>query len=355
MRRGLLLPWRVQSRWVHRQPSALASARLFGVAASHSTGTRGTVFYQGESVPTSIVSTGRVGTYRDGLGSDGTFFGVDPQPVEVQVSNGRGLQLSLDEQGFRLVDHSWSHIDYYDEQAILSHYYPECESLVCQETGASWALAFDHNIRSRRRKAAGEALKGGNAVQEPLLSYGVHNDYTATSAPMRIRQFAQPPKHNDTIRQLYGSTPPISPERTETLLKGRWQFINVWRNIASEPVQRLPLGLCDASSTDVNDLVVFEIRYSDRVGENYFARHSTRHRWFYFPEATRNEAVLLKCWDSRGKGFMDLMPGQEEQSDINFKVPATFSLHSAFEETASPAEAPDRESIEVRVVAFFEE
>ena len=38
-------------------------------------------------------------------------------------------------------------------------------------------------------------------------------------------------------------------------------------------------------------------------------------------------------------------------------VPATFSLHTGFElpEGGAPADAPERESIEVRLVAFFEE
>ena len=35
-------------------------------------------------------------------------------------------------------------------------------------------------------------------------------------------------------------------------------------------------------------------------------------------------------------------------------VPATFSLHSAFVDPQSPANAADRESIEVRTVAFFD-
>ena len=44
--------------------------------------------------------------------------------------------------------------------------------------------------------------------------------------------------------------------------------LNVWRNVSSAPVQRSPLALCDAASTSVDDLIVFEIRYADRVGEN---------------------------------------------------------------------------------------
>ena len=136
-------------------------------------------------------------------------------------------------------------------------------------------------------------------------------------------------------------------------------------------------------------------RYADRVGENYFAAHRERHRWKYFPRLTRDEAVLIKCWDSRGRDFSapplillstartltamrirvrhasrtrpqlsDPAPvptvGQLETArgfpppPASEAIPATFSLHTAFEDPATPEGAPDRESIEVRTVAFFE-
>jgi hypothetical protein len=49
----------------------------------------------------------------------------------------------------------------------------------------------------------------------------------------------------------------------------------------------------------------------------------------------RNEVLLIKCFDSLEHG------------------PARFAAHSAFDDPASPAGAPARESIEVRTFAFF--
>ena len=80
----------------------------------------------------------------------------------------------------------------------------------------------------------------------------------------------------------------------------RFAIINLWRNIAEEPVATHPLALCDAQSVHPQDLVVFEIHYQDRVGENYFAKHSQTHRWYYYPAMTRDEALLIKQWDSAG-------------------------------------------------------
>ena len=44
----------------------------------------------------------------------------------------------------------------------------------------------------------------------------------------------------------------------------------------------------------------------------------------------------------------------EAQRRAQRTVPATFSLHTGFDDPATPPGAPERESIEVRLVAFFE-
>ena len=231
--------------------------------------TRALLYYQSPSVVPSLRSTGRVGTNRDAEGSDNEFFGVDPSPTEVEVHNARRQRFTLDDNGFTLVEHAWRHIDYFDNAAILNTYYTECEDLVAKHTGASRVLAFDHNLRARQRKAQGQNLEaGGNAIQEPLITYGVHNDYTLESAPRRIEQLAQPLKVNDTLRGRTNAPPPLRPDQLEHLLAGRWQFVNVWRNVSADaPVERHPLALCDAASVAPEDLVTFEIRYADRVGE----------------------------------------------------------------------------------------
>ena len=232
---------------------------------------------------------------------------------------------------------------------------------MARHTGATRVLAFDHNVRAKRRKQAASRLSGAgaNAVQEPLVTYGVHNDYTLTSAPRRIEQLAGGPRGaNDTLRARGDGGGALQADELAGLLRGRWCFFNVWRNIAERaPVASFPLAMCDAASVRRDDLVVFEIRYADRVGENYFLRHDAQQAWWYYPSLTRDEAVLIKCWDSRGADFLGMLEaarGLPPRADVDAAVPATFSLHSAFEDPASPADAPDRESIEVRLVAFYD-
>ena len=75
--------------------------------------------------------------------------------------------------------------------------------------------------------------------------------------------------------------------------------------------------------------------------------------------------MLIKCWDSYGRDFAPhhqtlRAAARAEGASLGGRsgsgaIPATFSLHSGFEDPATPLDAPDRESIEVRVVAFFED
>lgn len=64
----------------------------------------------------------------------------------------------------------------------------------------------------------------------------------------------------------------------------------------------------------------------------------------------KDEVMLLKCWDSRGADFLQY---SEADGPKEPAVPATFSLHGSFEDLGSPDDATDRESIEVRLVAFY--
>ena len=132
---------------------------------------------------------------------------------------------------------------------------------------------------------------------------------------------------------------------------GRFAIINVWRNIAKEPVATHPLALCNAQTVQAEDLVVFEIQYQDRIGENYFAKHAPRHQWFYYPRITRDEALLIKQWDSAGP--MAGSRGAKSDAD-NPQAPCTFSFHTAFEDPSAPPDAPDRWSIEVRCLALYD-
>ena len=97
--------------------------------------------------------------------------------------------------------------------------------------------------------------------------------------------------------------------------------------------------------------MVFEIHYAERIGENYFAKYAERHDGFFYPALTRDEALLIKQWDSAGSLAHTLGREGDEAHDAN---PCTFSFHSAFEDPATPPDAPDRWSIEVRCAVLYD-
>jgi hypothetical protein len=207
---------------------------------------------------------------------------------------------SLDREGFALVRFANAGPDL---DAVKSVYYRDVEALVREVTGAARVVAFDHNLRS-----AGDRAEG---VQAPVRF--AHNDYTERSGPQRVRDLLS--------------------DEADALLGKRFAVINVWKPIR-KPVAQAPLAVCDARSIRKEDFIPTDLRYRDRTGEVYSLRWSAAHAWFYFPHMTPGEAMLLKCYDSA-------------------KDRARFTAHSAFDDPGTPADAPARESIEVRTLAFF--
>jgi hypothetical protein len=229
-------------------------------------------------------------------------------PVRVHNARPYASELTLDRQAFMLTGHDTKVRDFYDEAELKSVYYAEVEALIKRETGASKVVVFDHTVRTGDR-----AVERG--LRTPVQS--VHNDYTEKSGPQRVRDL-------------------LPPDEAEARLKKRFAEYNVWRNIDDHPIEKMPLGFVDAESIAPRDLAVCNLVYSDRVGEIYQGVYNADHQWHYFPAMTRDEAILIKCYDSEKDGR------------------ARFSLHSAFDDPTSPPNARPRQSIEVRALAFFD-
>lgn len=311
-------------------------------------------YMAGSSEP-SLYRNGKVLTRRDLDGSDNAWIGVDLVETDMPVTDARqldaGRQPTLLHNGFELQANRLRDpdLDFFSHDSVLRNYYPDCEEVVRQATGAAVVAAFDHNVRSATGKKSRKRIDGGQQVQGPARV--VHGDYTLTSAPQRLRDLTRPPGANDTIRSLLPKGQALlDRDRTEHAIRdGRFAIINVWRNIVAEPVETDPLALCDAATVRPEDLVVFEIHYKDRVGENYFARHAETHGWYFYPKLTRDEALLIKQWDSAG----ELARSEGKTGDAADK-PCTFSFHSAFRDRTTRPDAPDRWSIEVRCVVLYD-
>ncbi|MFP6756955.1 MAG: CmcJ/NvfI family oxidoreductase [Alphaproteobacteria bacterium] len=317
----------------------------------------GSFSYMAGSAQPSLYRNGKVLARRDSDGSDGDWLGVDLEKRQMPVHDARLLEASarrtLANNGFEvlaspLADPS---LDFFDHDQVVHKYYPRCAEIVREASGARFVAAFDHNVRSAAGKDSKRRIEGGQQVQGP--AHLVHGDYTLTSAPQRLRDLARPPTKNDTLSKVLADGDSLlDPDEVEqAIADGRFSIINLWRNIAPEPVATHPLALCDAATVDPDNLVVFEIHYGDRIGENYFAKHSDGHRWYFFPALTCDEALLIKQWDSAGE--LARTKGQHADA-VNPDVPCTFSFHSAFEDPTTPPDAPERWSIEVRCVVLYD-
>jgi hypothetical protein len=234
----------------------------------------------------------------------GAGAGFSRRPVPIY--DGRPVldRMTLDRQGFVLRPHETGVSNFFDPIEVRSIYYPEVERLLMEATGATMAMAFEHDVRS-----ASAAERNATGARQAVKA--VHDDYTEKSAPERVRLYL--------------------PQDADALLKERYAVINVWRAIRG-PVLDTPLAVCDAQTIAQEDLIPTEEGVKHEV---YLFNFSPNHRWYYFSAMTTSEVLLLKCFDSISDGR------------------ARVTAHTAFDLPAGPAQVHARQSIEVRALVFF--
>ncbi|HXA92069.1 MAG TPA: CmcJ/NvfI family oxidoreductase [Steroidobacteraceae bacterium] len=244
------------------------------------------------------------------------------EPHRVLVRNGRPLQaeFSLDVQGFVLDRHSSSVADFRDKAQVDARYPAEVEQIVRRLTGADLVIPLGWVRRTAGPTAAG--------VQPPASD--VHVDMVQDRA-------------DRLARQLYVKVAPEGPQYRRFIATSLWRAFSV-------PPQDWPLTVCDARSVAAeegvpNTMVVVDalpppeaipehLPGEDQLPAAYVFHYSARHRWWYFPHMTRDEVILLKLHDS--------------DHSRAWRVP-----HTAFHDPTYP-NAPARESIEYRTVAYFQ-
>ncbi len=241
-----------------------------------------------------------------------TFFEPEAHTVDISDMSEIADTLSVDHEGFELLQHTTAVEDLYDDDAIEQVYYPEIEALLRRRFGASQVVVFDVT----RRSDDGTGAPNPDGLRGPATR--LHVDYTAKSGPQRVKDFLG----EDEAARL-------------TAAGARIIQINVWRPIRG-PVERSPLALADASSVQQQDLIATDQIFPDRVGEIYNLAHAPSQRWYYAPRMTEDEVLLIKGWDSLDDGR------------------ARFTPHSAFNVPETRDDAPPRESIEVRTLVVID-
>ncbi|KAL8336854.1 hypothetical protein RB601_008377 [Gaeumannomyces tritici] len=153
-------------------------------------------------------------------------------------------------------------------------------------------------------------------------------------------------------------------------LPGIKKIINVWRPIG-HPAADFPLAVVDWRTIKPSDLVATDLLYPIRPpdddgdnrgkevapepgthksaegyvvgGETFAVAPSDAHKFYYVKDMTPDEAMFLKCFDSRS---------QERPGGIQGL--AGMTPHTAFVDPATPADAKGRQSIEVRCLVFYD-
>jgi hypothetical protein len=251
----------------------------------------------------------RTYTYDPGPGIPRSNLQFDTHKLPIHDMRPVAQAVSLEREGFALIEHHSAARDLYDEAELRNVYYPEAEKLLAAVTGANRVVVFDHTIR---RRTPGVEDRTPGIPRLPVAR--IHGDYTETSGPQRVRD-------------LMG-------DEAEALLRHRFAIVNVWRPIRG-PLRDAPLAVCDAQTVAPGDWVPQELVYPDRTGEIFALTWNPAHRWFYAPAMSTDEVLLLKCFDSAKDGRARFMP------------------HTAFEDPTTPPDVLPRESIELRALVFF--
>jgi hypothetical protein len=235
-------------------------------------------------------------------------------PVWITDARAMTSPPSIHTEGFELWDAPSTVADFTDEDAIRNRCYAEAAELAKCSTGADHAYIFDHQIRLREAGRPALTFGRNGDGRRPGAAGRIHNDYTETSGQKRFEILPLEERLRATAH--------------------RFAIVTIWRSIGGKIVDT-PLAVCDACSISAKDLVVADLYYRDRTGELYLVRESPRHRWAYFSEMDRNEALVFKQYDSQVNGV------------------ARFTPHSAFDLPNIPPNAPLRHSIEIRCLVTY--
>jgi len=235
---------------------------------------------------------------------------LDITLIEMDVADARPRAPTLDGAGFTLIAHRSAVADFADRAAVEAVHRPEIVALVQQLSGADLVMVNSPGILRFSERAP----------QSGVLD---------NSRPAR---FAHVDVSDATAAAFAAGAAPAGRPLA------RFVHYNVWRAL-SPPPQDVPLAVCDARSVAAADLIGADAVF-DSPGkpewsfEGLLLAHAAAHRWHWFPDMHRDEALVFKTHDS--------------DRSRSHCVP-----HVAFDHAACPAHAPPRVSVEMRALALW--
>mmetsp|Transcript_128734 Transcript_128734/g.286837 ORF Transcript_128734/g.286837 Transcript_128734/m.286837 type:complete len:295 (+) Transcript_128734:3-887(+) len=221
-------------------------------------------------------------------------------------------ELSLDTNGFLLVEHASRCPDFRDDAVVRRIYYEECIDLIRRATGAEAAFVTEHLVRTETP----------TSFSDGYARY-VHLDYDDALGAYAPQLWARKHKMSaEAATEAYD-----------------FAFYNVWQPFDREVLQD-PLALIDARTVRPDDVQRYAVAFRPVPPGGVqptatIVSSNPEHRWYFFPRMRPSEAILFKQLDTRNS------TGSRQCPHVSFKDPAV------------PAGVPGRRSIEVRVLAAF--
>lgn len=128
----------------------------------------------------------------------------------------------------------------------------------------------------------------------------------------------------------------------------------MWRPLFG-PLRDFPLVLGDYRTFDVNrDGVPTDLVFPHYVGESLNLYYHPAHKWYFANDQMRDEVWMFKCYDSK-LGVATGMLACQFVGVSNITNFITVAPHCSFDiQQGNYSERP-RESIEVRILVFYDE
>lgn len=255
--------------------------------------------------------------------------GDHPLPVETDILNGRiTSKLTWEECGFELLQHSSGVGNWWNDDEVDRIYYDEIETLARKLTSCDHVLFYPAIFRS-------EAMAKKHPDFAPIQH--VHSDFTETYGEM----IKNPDHPYREIFEPFMAGAGISSENIRNA--SRIIALQFWRNIGPA-LPDFPIGFCDCRTVAREALTPVLVREYGGVRndvEVFVASQPNfegQHHWYTFPCLSADEVVVFRTYDSArvecGKAF--------------------WTLHSAFRDTSLSADAPARQSLELRAICLYQ-
>lgn len=251
------------------------------------------------------------GLCRSGPNTNAQF---EHRVIALTDMRGNEESFSIEVNGFSIlkIENDLTYEDYHDA-AGQAQYFRQLEDLIKDRLHARRVKVFRHGLRKRDPLFP---VKKGEPYENDQPTTLAHIDATLEEACREVE-----------IQEG---------EKAADVLKNRFQWINIWKPLKG-PMNDWPLAVCDASSVNsVRDVMASDLVYPDHVAENVLLCHSPEQKWFYLSNHLPSEAIIFKQTDSSSSACRG--------------VP-----HCSFANPQAPIDEDPRESIEARLLVFYDE